>query len=456
MYTLLKNSKCQIQLYLISEKKVEKSIEELSNYTLASVPGTMNLHQIVTTGETKFAYRDVSCLCKSGQLCFCYHPRHFSVPVQKDVQVTHDLRVTHDVQVTHKFSRERQHYFDMKLQELQSCSRYSNLQRICKKLEKEMEWYPLHFTYSTLMPASASVDEDAKANVPNDVEVHNLVPVAVSSDGDCLPHTGSMFIFEHENAASELRVRIIVEQVVHQKLYLDYRHLRQGIDLTEREARLLLNNYCLYSEQYAAKGKITNKVISNTYQSETLSIVKKGVYMGIWQIFALASVLGAKICSVYPQKGNPNVRKDFHRLIMPRQMQTEKTLYLMWTSTRFADMVDEHFVPNHFVPFLLPQKCHSNGKPPSNTVENISIDKYVIVNYDGILFPGIVTDEDHEDIEVKCLHRVGGNRFFWPHRDDILWYSKDNVIAEIPPPERVTDRHVQICSSIWQEMFMQN
>jgi len=40
--------------------------------------------------------------------------------------------------------------------------------------------------------------------------------------------------------------------------------------------------------------------------------------MGIWQLFGLSSVLQTKLFSVYPQRGNPNIRSDLHRLIYPR------------------------------------------------------------------------------------------------------------------------------------------
>lgn len=67
--------------------------------------------------------------------------------------------------------------------------------------------------------------------------------------------------------------------------------------------------------------------------------------------------------SVYPQKGNPSVRKDLNRLILPNTdalCQKAPAIYLMWTSTRDDEMVHEHWVPNHFTA-LIPVG------PPSST-----------------------------------------------------------------------------------------
>ena len=73
--------------------------------------------------------------------------------------------------------------------------------------------------------------------------------------------------------------------------------------------------------------------------------------MGIWQIFALSSVLQQKVFSIYPKLGNVNVRKDLHKIIHPRVNVCEnRILYIMWTSTR-SDMTRGHWLPNQ--PVLL-------------------------------------------------------------------------------------------------------
>jgi hypothetical protein len=80
------------------------------------------------------------------------------------------------------------------------------------------------------------------------------------------------------------------------------------------------------------------------------------------------------------------------------------------------------------------------------------LDKHVVVRYDGNLYPGIVIDEDHEDVQVKCMHKIGRNRFFWPSYDDICWYSKDDLVCELPEPEKVTQRHHQVDPAIWHKI----
>jgi hypothetical protein len=67
--------------------------------------------------------------------------------------------------------------------------------------------------------------------------------------------------------------------------------------------------------------------------------------------------------------------------------------------------------------------------------------KFVIVQYDSKFYPGLVTDIDENDVQIKCMHKIGDNRFFWPHRDDVCWYAASEVKAVIPEPQKVTSRH---------------
>lgn len=78
--------------------------------------------------------------------------------------------------------------------------------------------------------------------------------------------------------------------------------------------------------------------------------------------------------------------------------------------------------------------------------------KYCVVKYDQKPFPGIIVDVDDGEIEVQVMHSVGRNRYFWPRLDDVLWYTKDNFVRLIEPPEKVTNRHFQINKDAWAEI----
>lgn len=97
---------------------------------------------------------------------------------------------------------------------------------------------------------------------------------------------------------------------------------------------------------------------------------------------------------------------------------------------------------------------NSNVESPKdhNVVESLK-DHYVVVSYDGVPFPGIVLDEDDNELQVKCMVKVGHNRFIWPRSDDIIWYDKARLLKVIPSPTWVTKRHMQVDHSMWEEIL---
>ena len=64
-------------------------------------------------------------------------------------------------------------------------------------------------------------------------------------------------------------------------------------------------------------------------------------------------------------------------------------------------------------------------------------------------YPGVIQDVDHDSAEVKVMHKIGTNRFFWPMLEDVIWYNYEHVVMLIPEPEPVTKRHVQINAEVW-------
>lgn len=80
------------------------------------------------------------------------------------------------------------------------------------------------------------------------------------------------------------------------------------------------------------------------------------------------------------------------------------------------------------------------------------IGKWCVVTYDNSLYPGIILDMDEAHVQVKCMSRIGDNRFFWPARDDVLWYLFDKVLETIQAPQAVTSRHVEIHRDVWNRL----
>lgn len=170
------------------------------------------------------------------------------------------------------------------------------------------------------------VDEDALQICPTDIPQDCILyPVKVGADCNCLPYTGSIIAYGNEDRATEIRVKIIVKAVLRMDLYLSHEYLGRGIESTNKD---LVKTCAFYSDENAADITLTKDQIAEIYKKEILKITQDKSYMGIWQIFALSSVLNRPIFSVYPNLGNPNVRKDLHRVIIPRQTRSPSMTYV--------------------------------------------------------------------------------------------------------------------------------
>ena len=103
------------------------------------------------------------------------------------------------------------------------------------------------------------------------------------------------------------------------------------------------------------------------------------------------------------------------------------------------------------------------GSPSSSTVTCTSqpiidlheglLGSWCVVRYDGDPYPGIIQDVDPEGCAlVRTMSNIGKNKFFWPMRDDVIWYRPEDVIRLVPEPQPVTKRHVMVESTIWKEI----
>ncbi|KAL4228634.1 hypothetical protein ACF0H5_011682 [Mactra antiquata] len=90
------------------------------------------------------------------------------------------------------------------------------------------------------------------------------------------------------------------------------------------------------------------------------------------------------------------------------------------------------------------EASNDQGNETTAVASEYSVGTWCAVCYDKTIYPGIIQDIDAESVQMKCMARIGHNRFFWPRIDDIIWYNWNDVIMSIPELTKVTDRHRKI------------
>jgi hypothetical protein len=88
------------------------------------------------------------------------------------------------------------------------------------------------------------------------------------------------------------------------------------------------------------------------------------------------------------------------------------------------------------------------------------LDKYVVVVYNKVPYPGYVEDTDESDVYVSCMHQVGRhagkNCFYWPKAvADKCWYEHQNILAIIPEPQKIesSHSHYEVAPALWKAIL---
>ena len=322
----------------------------------------------------------LSCLCLKNAICSCFDTKKFTFDPLETVepqelieqsQATPDEVLLHSSTKAESDPQEMQanqininsypsqpihqihdeDFYEKLLSSLNRCQSFEELRDKCMGYREEVG--DLNSELPKFIP-NIQVDKQSVSLMPNDLPgINALMPARVSADGNCLPRSGSVHAYGDETHPIEMRARIVIELVTNEDVYMDSEYLRKGEPMTDRQAKLLPASYTMYSDEYIPGTRITDSTTKHVFQEETMKISQCGEYMGIWQLFALASVLKRSIYSVYPHRGSPCVRKHLHRKTTSRVTKFHDSVAIMWTSTR-SDMVNQNWIPNHFVPLVKP------------------------------------------------------------------------------------------------------
>ncbi|KAL5010757.1 hypothetical protein ScPMuIL_013062 [Solemya velum] len=361
-----------IYLYEVKEAQITAIEEILERQTLKPVPGTMKLHQVILDKSPgHILYRDISCMCLE-KTCDGHALKTFSFPINTRKNVLADKRKLppetgnqHPIQkkrlktrsknsmLTVKTmckkgveDRKRMAMYEEHLKRFQKCKSFDELKSTCQTVLQE----DLTGT-SRYVLEGFDVDTDAMDLYPTDVPGSGVqYPVKVIADGNCMVGCGSIYAFGNDTHVAEIRARVVIELVLNEEYYLQEDNLKKGTDestwtSTTKQA------FAMYSEQYIPGTRLSEEIIKTIYELEVMQACKPKTYLGIWQLFGIASILQMPVFSVYPELGNPLVRQDLHRLIQPRVRKCDDIAYIMWSSTR-KDMTSSNWVPNHFVAVL--------------------------------------------------------------------------------------------------------
>ena len=73
---------------------------------------------------------------------------------------------------------------------------------------------------------------------------------------------------------------------------------------------------------------------------------------------------------------------------------------------------------------------------------------YVIVNYEGSFFPGMVTKVNKGSFEVSCMVKCGIRQWKFPDVPDVCKYEPNQIVEIIKAPTILNSRNVMRCVEV--------
>ncbi|XP_076452698.1 uncharacterized protein LOC143288233 [Babylonia areolata] len=227
---------------------------------------------------------------------------------------------------------------------LRSAQTFEELRMMAVDMEPDLEDYPI-----CPQPRSSAgyvVDEASTSLFPPDAP-EGLVPVSIGGDGNCLPRCASVLAYGNEDHHLEMRMRIAIEMALHSGHYL-------SPDLSSHVQDLPL--ICAQYSDCFKNEILTRQTIEGIFYKEVTKTVISGTYLGLWQLYAVCSVLAVPVFSIYPQYGGHTARCHLHHLIQPRRPkaspETGISFGIMWSNTSGRALAATVWKPNHFVACL--------------------------------------------------------------------------------------------------------
>ena len=137
---------------------------------------------------------------------------------------------------------------------MKKCTTFAELEQLCQHI---LPLLPISHDIPGDLDENLQVDEQS-SELLREANIFSLEALSVVADGNCLPRCASILLYNSQEKHVEMRVRIIVELVVHKDTYLDDSFLEKGLDHPRKHhvifpqhmqcfqiSIFLVPNYCL-------------------------------------------------------------------------------------------------------------------------------------------------------------------------------------------------------------------
>ena len=224
------------------------------------------------------------------------------------------------------------------------------------------------------MPAeysSANVDNNIDTyslNLYPDDAPHDLLPITNLGQGDCLYRATSQLIFGTQEHHCEMRVRVVMEMLKNEEMYLNGKWLKKMSQPDCASTSDELQEYILAT---SLSDHTSNLRIE--FRKEVMKTLRDGRFSSLLHVYALANVVQARLRMIYPNKPSIVVNRTMHnQLLTPISEGNNVVLNIMWTSTVQGNAIQMNWQPNHFVACVGAAGVHVQKQQPVLTQDDVT------------------------------------------------------------------------------------
>ena len=182
-------------------------------------------------------------------------------------------------------------------------------------------------------------------------------------DGNCLYRSCSKLLCGKDELHEVLRNLTSIELFTNQEFYAFHPYVKKNVHLfkCENTAFSASASDAALGDGYDRKDPSSRVMV---VQREAVKNLTSGTYASLMCLFALSSVTGMDVISVYPEEQDNKTKysRFLNGTILPRNAHKDfsvklvqgSKLIFMWTTAGFLTLpgLSEGFQPNHFVPLV--------------------------------------------------------------------------------------------------------
>ena len=101
VYDALLGTGTSVKLFYVPESAIQEMDKVVPKH-LVPIPGTMTIHQVISSKPFHIMYRDLGCTCSESMCCACFDVKHFRFPLHLECSESDNAQSSGSIEISDK------------------------------------------------------------------------------------------------------------------------------------------------------------------------------------------------------------------------------------------------------------------------------------------------------------------------------------------------------------------